>query len=58
MTVGNHVDHTFGGEVRPVRRLVVSSPVTVADYEYLVYWRSDHAPALANAATCPGCRGP
>jgi primary-amine oxidase len=34
-----HVDHTFGSEVRRARRLVVSFHVTVANYEYLVYWR-------------------
>jgi primary-amine oxidase len=34
-----HVDHTEGAEVRRARRLVVSFHVTVANYEYLVYWR-------------------
>jgi primary-amine oxidase len=34
-----HVDHTTGAEVRRMRRLVVSCHVTVANYEYLVYWR-------------------
>ena len=34
-----HVDHEFGPEVRRARRLVVSFHVTVANYEYLVYWR-------------------
>jgi primary-amine oxidase len=34
-----HVDHQFGAEVRRARRLVVSFHVTVANYEYLVYWR-------------------
>ncbi len=34
-----HVDHAFGAEVRRSRRLVVSFHVTVANYEYLVYWR-------------------
>jgi primary-amine oxidase len=34
-----HVDHVLGGEVRRARRLVVSFHVTVANYEYLVYWR-------------------
>ena len=34
-----HVDHEFGAEVRRSRRLVVSFHVTVANYEYLVYWR-------------------
>ena len=34
-----HVDHQFGPEVRRARRLVVSFHVTVANYEYLVYWR-------------------
>ena len=34
-----HVDHQHGAEVRRSRRLVVSVHVTVANYEYLVYWR-------------------
>ena len=34
-----HVDHKFGPEVRRARRLVISFHVTVANYEYLVYWR-------------------
>ena len=34
-----HVDHTLGAEVRRARRLVVSSHITVANYEYLIYWR-------------------
>jgi primary-amine oxidase len=34
-----HVDHVTGAEVRRQRRLVVSFHVTVANYEYLVYWR-------------------
>jgi primary-amine oxidase len=34
-----HVDHVTGAEVRRMRRLVVSFHVTVANYEYLVYWR-------------------
>jgi primary-amine oxidase len=34
-----HVDHAEGPEVRRARRLVVSFHVTVANYEYLVYWR-------------------
>jgi primary-amine oxidase len=34
-----HVDHQHGAEVRRMRRLVVSFHVTVANYEYLVYWR-------------------
>jgi primary-amine oxidase len=34
-----HVDGVTGAEVRRRRRLVVSSHVTVANYEYLVYWR-------------------
>jgi primary-amine oxidase len=34
-----HVDHDQGAEVRRMRRLVVSFHVTVANYEYLVYWR-------------------
>ncbi|MFT4128393.1 MAG: primary-amine oxidase [Gordonia sp. (in: high G+C Gram-positive bacteria)] len=34
-----HVDHEAGAEVRRMRRLTVSFHVTVANYEYLVYWR-------------------
>jgi primary-amine oxidase len=34
-----HVDHVSGAEVRRARRLAVSFHVTVANYEYLVYWR-------------------
>lgn len=34
-----HVDDRAGAEVRRMRRMVVSSHVTVANYEYLVYWR-------------------
>jgi primary-amine oxidase len=34
-----HVDSRAGAEVRRMRRLVVSFHVTVANYEYLVYWR-------------------
>lgn len=34
-----HVDHDGGAEVRRSRRFVVSFHVTVANYEYLVYWR-------------------
>lgn len=34
-----HIDHDAGAEVRRMRRLTVSSHVTVANYEYLVYWR-------------------
>jgi hypothetical protein len=34
-----HVDSVAGAEVRRARRLVVSFHVTVANYEYLVYWR-------------------
>ena len=34
-----HVDHDAGAEVRRTRRLTISSHVTVANYEYLVYWR-------------------
>ncbi|MBN3456496.1 primary-amine oxidase [Mycobacterium sp. DSM 3803] len=34
-----HVDYDAGAEVRRMRRLTVSSHVTVANYEYLVYWR-------------------
>jgi primary-amine oxidase len=34
-----HVDERAGTEVRRQRRLVVSFHATVANYEYLVYWR-------------------
>jgi primary-amine oxidase len=34
-----HVDGRTGAEVRRMRRMVVSVHVTVANYEYLVYWR-------------------
>jgi len=34
-----HVDDKAGAEVRRSRRLVVSFHATVANYEYLVYWR-------------------
>jgi primary-amine oxidase len=34
-----HADERAGVEVRRQRRLVVSFHVTVANYEYLVYWR-------------------
>ena len=34
-----HVDGPAGAQVRRRRRMVVSSHVTVANYEYLVYWR-------------------
>jgi primary-amine oxidase len=34
-----HVDPVTGSQVRRMRRLVVSVHVTVANYEYLVYWR-------------------
>jgi primary-amine oxidase len=34
-----HVDADSGAEVRRARRLVLSFHVTVANYEYLVYWR-------------------
>jgi primary-amine oxidase len=34
-----HVDHHSGAEVRRMRRFVVSFHATVANYEYLVYWR-------------------
>ena len=34
-----HVDPAAGTEVRRARRLVVSFHATVANYEYLVYWR-------------------
>lgn len=34
-----HVDEVAGAEVRRSRRLVVSFHVTVANYEYIAYWR-------------------
>lgn len=34
-----HVDPDIGAEIRRMRRLTVSFHVTVANYEYLVYWR-------------------
>jgi primary-amine oxidase len=34
-----HVDEQAGAEVRRSRRLVVSFHATVANYEYLIYWR-------------------
>ena len=34
-----HVDERAGAAVRRARRLVISFHVTVANYEYLVYWR-------------------
>lgn len=34
-----HVDPHVGTEVRRMRRLVISFHATVANYEYLVYWR-------------------
>jgi primary-amine oxidase len=34
-----HVDSHAGAEVRRMRRLTISSHVTVANYEYLIYWR-------------------
>jgi primary-amine oxidase len=34
-----HVDERAGAQVRRARRLVISFHATVANYEYLVYWR-------------------
>jgi primary-amine oxidase len=34
-----HVDESAGAQTRRMRRLVVSFHATVANYEYLVYWR-------------------
>jgi primary-amine oxidase len=34
-----HVDAETGAEVRRMRRMVVSVHATVANYEYLIYWR-------------------
>jgi primary-amine oxidase len=34
-----HIDARTGAEVRRMRRMVVSCHATIANYEYLVYWR-------------------
>ncbi|GAA2003821.1 primary-amine oxidase [Nakamurella flavida] len=34
-----HVDGLSGAEVRRMRRMVISCHATVANYEYLIYWR-------------------
>ncbi|HET9649742.1 MAG TPA: primary-amine oxidase [Microlunatus sp.] len=34
-----HVDADLGAQVRRMRRMVVSAHATVANYEYLIYWR-------------------
>jgi primary-amine oxidase len=34
-----HVDERTGAQTRRARRLVISFHVTVANYEYLIYWR-------------------
>jgi primary-amine oxidase len=34
-----HVDYKTGAEVRRQRRMVISCHATVANYEYLIYWR-------------------
>ncbi|MDN5771646.1 MAG: primary-amine oxidase, partial [Microlunatus sp.] len=34
-----HVDAETGAQVRRMRRMVVSAHATVANYEYLIYWR-------------------
>jgi primary-amine oxidase len=34
-----HVDAETGAQVRRMRRMVVAAHITVANYEYLVYWR-------------------
>ncbi len=34
-----HVDNNGRSEVRRMRRLVISAHATVANYEYLIYWR-------------------
>jgi primary-amine oxidase len=34
-----HVDYQTGAEVRRQRRMVISCHATVANYEYLIYWR-------------------
>lgn len=39
LVLWKHVDADHGAEVRRMRRFVVSCHATVANYEYLVYWR-------------------
>jgi primary-amine oxidase len=39
LVLWKHVDGEHGAEVRRMRRFVVSVHATVANYEYLVYWR-------------------
>jgi len=39
LVLWKHVDGDHGAEVRRMRRFVVSCHATVANYEYLVYWR-------------------
>ncbi len=39
LVLWKHVDADHGAEVRRMRRFVVSVHATVANYEYLVYWR-------------------
>lgn len=39
LVLWKHIDNEHGAEVRRMRRFVVSVHATVANYEYLVYWR-------------------
>lgn len=39
LVLWKHVDADHGAEVRRMRRFVVSCHATVANYEYLIYWR-------------------
>lgn len=39
LVLWKHVDGEHGAEVRRMRRFVVSCHATVANYEYLLYWR-------------------
>jgi primary-amine oxidase len=49
-----HVDAGRGAEVARSRRLVVSFHVTVANYEYLVYWRSTRTATSSARCARPG----
>src|SRR5262249_57077185 len=49
-----HVDSHAGAEVRRMRRLVAAFHVTVANYEYLVYWRLP--PGRHNEGSAGGAR--
>ena len=47
-----HVDAEAGAEVRRMRRMVISFHATVANYEYLVYWRF-YRTAASSARSAP-----